>query len=179
VVIALFALGILAAPAAAADGTVTGTVTVNGVLASSGIGVGACPVGEQGPFCPSLNTTFTEIDGTYDLVLPEGQWNVGTFNPDPFFLGSGQTVDVPGGGSVIVNLVLDYGTVAGSVGERRAAPGGDRRGRVSGGGSAGSLLSVVAVGLGGAGWDLFARVAGRQLEGRCARAAARVVDRAG
>jgi len=60
--------------------TVEGTVTwVGGPDSRATVSVGACPIDEQGPRCPSFRRTTAAADGSYTLALPYGRpssWNV-------------------------------------------------------------------------------------------------------
>lgn len=84
---ALAGLSLLIIPAgAAATGrtppafTVEGTVTwIGGGDSGATLEVGACPIDEPAPLCPSLHRTTVAADGSYSLALPTGQrrtWNV-------------------------------------------------------------------------------------------------------
>jgi hypothetical protein len=110
---ALTVLGLFVLPAGASETeptpaafTVEGTVTwVGGPDSRATIRVGACPIDEQGPGCPSLRTTAVAADGSYSLALPHGRpstWNlfaaisVGSSSPPrSFAVGTSTEVTVP------------------------------------------------------------------------------------
>jgi len=110
---ALTALVLFVLPAAAsgteptpAAFTVKGTVTwAGGPDSRTTVSVGACPIDEQGPRCPSFRRTTAAADGSYSLALPYGQpstWNVfaiigvgSSFPPVSIAVGASTEVTVP------------------------------------------------------------------------------------
>jgi hypothetical protein len=101
-------------------GFAAGSVTVNGNPAGAGVTVAACREGEQGPFCPSLAFTTTSASGNYELLLLPGDWNVGAVVALSVF-GPTQPVTITDGVTSTANLVVDFGTVTGTVTDTNGA----------------------------------------------------------